>query len=186
MRRVSKFLQLGDADDAADADDGGTSSSPASASASAFSASARRVNGMTAGADASQLLSLPAVAHLNGATFRYVKAPYRKLCPPLFTTLHPHFRLYKVVSLHACVVPYKYRKILEMLPTLRHLCSTNGGRYGPSSAPVLCKLDLELSHATLTLVTGPAGCGKVNPSCCPCALCAPVPPLSQKKNPYCG
>ena len=31
----------------------------------------------------------------------------------------PHFRLYGVVSLHMCVLPYKYRDILEMLRSCR-------------------------------------------------------------------
>ena len=30
------------------------------------------------------------------------------LCPPLFPMFLPHFRLYEVVSLHMCVLPYKY------------------------------------------------------------------------------
>ena len=34
----------------------------------------------------------------------------------------PHFRLYEVVSLHMCVLPYKYRKMLEGLPKLLKLC----------------------------------------------------------------
>ena len=32
------------------------------------------------------------------------------------------FRLYEVVSLHMCVLSYKYRKILEMWPKLTKLC----------------------------------------------------------------
>ena len=35
----------------------------------------------------------------------------------------PHFRLYEVVSLHVCVLPYKYRKILERLLKLMKLCN---------------------------------------------------------------
>ena len=42
----------------------------------------------------------------------------RRLCPLIFPTSLPHFRLYEVVALHMCVLPYKYRKILEMLLTL--------------------------------------------------------------------
>ena len=38
----------------------------------------------------------------------------------------PHFRLYEVVSLHVCGSPYKYRKILEMLPQLIKLCDPWG------------------------------------------------------------
>ena len=41
-----------------------------------------------------------------------------RLCP-IFLLFLPHFRLYGVVSLHRCVLPYKYRRILEMLPKLR-------------------------------------------------------------------
>ena len=33
----------------------------------------------------------------------------------MFPIFLPHFRLYGVVSLHMRVLPYKYRKILEML-----------------------------------------------------------------------
>ena len=30
------------------------------------------------------------------------------ICPPMFPIVLPHFRLYGVVSLHMCVLPYKY------------------------------------------------------------------------------
>ena len=33
----------------------------------------------------------------------------------------PHFRSYEVVLIHMCVLPYKYRTILEMLLTLKLL-----------------------------------------------------------------
>ena len=42
----------------------------------------------------------------------------------------PRFRLYEVVSLHMCVLPYKYRKILEMLLQLMKLCEIMGSRPG--------------------------------------------------------
>ena len=42
--------------------------------------------------------------------------------------LLPHFRLHGVVSLHMCVLPYKYREILEMLPKLTELCELMGSR----------------------------------------------------------
>ena len=41
----------------------------------------------------------------------------------------PHFRVYEVVSLHMCVLPYKYRKTLEMLPELMRVCAITGSRY---------------------------------------------------------
>ena len=40
------------------------------------------------------------------------------LGPPKFPNFLPHFRLYQVVSLHMCLLPHKYRKILKMLPEL--------------------------------------------------------------------
>ena len=43
-------------------------------------------------------------------------------CAPIFPTFFPLFRLYEVVSLHMCFLPYMYRKILEMLPKLIKLC----------------------------------------------------------------
>ena len=46
----------------------------------------------------------------------------RRLWPQIFPIFLPHFRLYEVVSLHACVLPYKCRKILEMLLKLMKLC----------------------------------------------------------------
>ena len=49
-----------------------------------------------------------------------------RLCPTIFPIFLPHFRLYEVVSLHMCVLPYKYRKILEMLLKLMKLCFING------------------------------------------------------------
>ena len=33
----------------------------------------------------------------------------------MFPIFLPHFRLYEVMLLHMCVLPYKFRKILEML-----------------------------------------------------------------------
>ena len=43
---------------------------------------------------------------------------------PLFPYIPflPHFRLYGVAWLHVCVLPYKYRNILQMLHTLMKLC----------------------------------------------------------------
>ena len=50
----------------------------------------------------------------------FEEAPYapwqvRRLSPPISPIFLTYFRLYEVVSLHTCVLPYKYRKILEML-----------------------------------------------------------------------
>ena len=39
-----------------------------------------------------------------------------------------HYRLYEVVSLRRCVLPYKYRKIVEMLLKLMNLCEIMGSR----------------------------------------------------------
>ena len=47
---------------------------------------------------------------------------------PLFL---PTFRLYEVVSLHTCVLPYMYRVILELLPELTEPCKQMGRRHGP-------------------------------------------------------
>ena len=44
-----------------------------------------------------------------------------RLCPTIVPTSLPHFRLYEVVLLHMCLLPYKYRKILEMLFKLMKL-----------------------------------------------------------------
>ena len=51
---------------------------------------------------------------------------YNIYCPPIFLLFLPHFRLYEVVSLHRCVLPYKYREILGMLRKLLKVCFTNG------------------------------------------------------------
>ena len=51
--------------------------------------------------------------------------------PPIFPIFLPHFRLYAVASLHVCVLPYKYREILEMLPKLMELCEIMGSRRRP-------------------------------------------------------
>ena len=48
-------------------------------------------------------------------------------------TLFSHFRLHEVVSLHTCVLPWKYRGILKMLPPLPELCVICGIR--PSTLP---------------------------------------------------
>ena len=47
---------------------------------------------------------------------------------PICPTFLPHFRLYGVVSLHMCVLPYKYRKILKMLLKLMKLCAITRSR----------------------------------------------------------
>ena len=52
----------------------------------------------------------------------------RPLCAPIFPIFLPRFRLYEVVSLHRCVLPYKCRKILEMLLELMKLCDITGRR----------------------------------------------------------
>ena len=55
-------------------------------------------------------------------------ARVRCLCPPTFPAFLPPFCLYEVFSLHMCVLPYKYHKILEMLPKLMKLRDTTGRR----------------------------------------------------------
>ena len=52
----------------------------------------------------------------------YARCEVPSLCQPIHLLFLPHFRLYEVVSLHRCVLPYKYRKILEMFLTLMKLC----------------------------------------------------------------
>ena len=47
----------------------------------------------------------------------------------MFPIFLPHFRLYELASLHMCVLPFKYRKILGMLPELIKLCELLGSRY---------------------------------------------------------
>ena len=42
--------------------------------------------------------------------------------PALFPICLPHVRLYEVVSSHIGVLPYKYRKIMEMFLKLMKLC----------------------------------------------------------------
>ena len=46
----------------------------------------------------------------------------RRLYPQKFLMFLPHFRLYEVVWLHMCFIPYEYRKISEMLLELTKLC----------------------------------------------------------------
>ena len=36
----------------------------------------------------------------------------RRMCPAIFHIFSPYFRLYEVLSLHVCFLPYKYRKIM--------------------------------------------------------------------------
>ena len=52
----------------------------------------------------------------------------RRRCPPTFPMFLQYFRLYEVVSLHRCFLPYKYRKLLETLPKLMKLCEMMGSR----------------------------------------------------------
>ena len=48
-----------------------------------------------------------------------------------------HFRLYEVLSIHVCFLPYKYRKILEMLPKPMGLCGITGSRpYDTNTMPL--------------------------------------------------
>ena len=54
----------------------------------------------------------------------------RRLYPPKFLIFLPHFRLYEVVWLHMCFIPYEYRKISEMLLELMKLCDIMGSRCG--------------------------------------------------------
>ena len=57
--------------------------------------------------------------------------------PPwtLYSLFSPHFRLYEVVSLHMCVLPYKYRKISEMLPIYQSL-GPAGPLHGTEPLPI--------------------------------------------------
>ena len=50
----------------------------------------------------------------------------------------PHFRLYEVVSLYMCVIPYKYRKRLGVLLKPMKLCAIVGSRYGNSEGCRAC------------------------------------------------
>ena len=49
----------------------------------------------------------------------------------MFPISLPPSRVYEVVSLHMCVLPYKYRKILKVLPKLTELFETMGRRPAP-------------------------------------------------------
>ena len=60
----------------------------------------------------------------------------RHLCTTIFPITLPHFRLCEVVSLHMCVLPYIYRKILKMLLELMDLCEIMGCRSGMCTAPL--------------------------------------------------
>ena len=51
-------------------------------------------------------------------------------CPPTFPIFLPQSRLYGVVLLHVCVLPSKYRTILEMLLKLIGLCEIMGAGHG--------------------------------------------------------
>ena len=53
----------------------------------------------------------------------------RRLSPFIFL---PHFRLYEVIALHMCILPYKYRKIMEMLLKFTFLRIT---KYTPPFTP---------------------------------------------------
>ena len=65
---------------------------------------------------------------------------------PLFPFEFRHVHVYELVSLHMCVLPYIYRKILKMLPKLMEICENMGSSasgidwYSPySPAPVTPK-----------------------------------------------
>ena len=60
--------------------------------------------------------------------YDYPDTKVPRLCPPICPISLPHFRLYEVVLLHVCVLPYKYRTILEMLPKLMKWCEIMGSR----------------------------------------------------------
>ena len=49
----------------------------------------------------------------------------RQLSSPIFRLFCSHFRLYEVVSLRMCVLPYIYHKILKILLKLTELCETS-------------------------------------------------------------
>ena len=72
-----------------------------------------------------ETLSALATAHSHDAAEREkARIMYRTFVPDVsyFLTIVPHFRLYEVVSVIRRVIPYKYRKILGMLPNLLKLC----------------------------------------------------------------
>ena len=77
----------------------------------------------------------------------------RRLCPRIFPNCLPHFRLYEVVSLHTCVLPYKCRKCLEMLLTLIKLCCHHGVQAAIAcrSRELLKVRHLDLSRAPYVL-----------------------------------
>ena len=64
----------------------------------------------------------------NGAGEEPVKVAEPRYFLLLFLIILPHFGLYAVVSLHMCVLPYKYRTLLEMLPKLMKFCDIMGSR----------------------------------------------------------
>ena len=66
---------------------------------------------------------------IGGLMLENVVWNVRRFCPPIspiFPIVLPHFRLYEVVSLHMCFLPFKYRKILEMVLELMELCELMG------------------------------------------------------------
>ena len=62
-------------------------------------------------------------------TLGFVVQRHGAFFPRYFLFLYHIFRLYEVVPFHRCVLPYKYRNILEMLPKLMKLCEIMGSRY---------------------------------------------------------
>ena len=71
---------------------------------------------------------------------------------PDISNLLPHFRLYEVVSLHMSILPYKYRKILEMLPKLMKRLARDWESFSTSSARPR-SIDLDVLGASLTART---------------------------------
>ena len=71
---------------------------------------------------------------------------------PDISNFLPHFRLYEVVSLHMSILPYKYRKILEMLPKLMKRLARDWESFSTFSARPH-SIDLDVLGASLTART---------------------------------
>ena len=59
-----------------------------------------------------------------------IKELVPRLFPPMFPIFLPRFRLYEVVWLHMCFLPYKYRNMLEILVKRMKLCDKLGNKLG--------------------------------------------------------
>ena len=69
---------------------------------------------------------------LFGTTFSVLWGSFSSFSTPpvlgYFAVSNPHFLFYGVVSVIRWVIPYKYRKILEMVLNLMDLCEPNGAQ----------------------------------------------------------